>query len=293
MRYGKRFAFGTALALTACGQQTTEQGQASSSSVQDMAASEASEPGSATRAPGISVTAAPGVAFTYAYSFRLPSTAIARTQEAHAQACEKLGLARCRITGMRYRLLGENNIEAMLAFKLDPTIAREFGRRGILTAENAKGTLVDAEITGADAGSAITRLDADRARAAEARARIDRELAAARTATERAELQAQRAELDRQVEAARAGASEQRESLAQTPMTFTYQSGPAIRGFDTSAPLTSAIDTALASAEVTLVVVLGAIAIFGPPALALLLLWLLWRRVRPLLARRKTAVDPG
>lgn len=291
MRYGKQVATVTVLALAACGQQPSE--QASSAPVQDVASSESADTASSARGPGISVTAAPGVAFTYAYTFRLPSTVIARTQEAHAQACEKLGIARCRIVGMRYRLLGENNIEAMLAFKLDPSIAREFGRRGIEVAEGAKGTLIDAEITGTDAGAAIKQLDGDRGRAAEARARIDRELAAARTATERAELQSQRAELDRQVEAARAGAGEQRESLAQTPMTFSYQSGPAIRGFDTSAPFTSALDTALASIELTLVVVLGALAIFGPPAIVLLLLWLAWRRVRPLIPRRKTVGDPG
>ena len=76
-------------------------------------------------------------------------------------------------------------------------------------------------------------------------------------------------------------------------MTFSYQSGPAIRGFDTSAPFTSALDTAIASVETTLVIVLGALAIFGPPALAIFLLWLLWRRVRPFLPRRKAVVDPG
>lgn len=53
-------------------------------------------------APGIAVTAAPGVAFNYRYGFRLPPRAIAAVQEAHASTCEKLGIARCRITGMDY-----------------------------------------------------------------------------------------------------------------------------------------------------------------------------------------------
>ena len=42
-----------------------------------------------------------------------------------------LGVARCRITGMRYRVVNENDIEAMLAFKLDPAIARRFGQQGV------------------------------------------------------------------------------------------------------------------------------------------------------------------
>jgi hypothetical protein len=262
MRYGVLGL--TVLALAGCGR----------------APDSVSESGDAA-APGIAVTAAPGVAFNYRYAFRLPAAAIAATQEAHAGACERLGIARCRITGMRYRLVGENDIEAMLAFKLDPAIAREFGRRGVLTAEQAKGRLVDAEITGTDAGAAAAAFDAQRAEATDALARLDRDIAAARSGAERAELQRRRAEIADRIGSARAGAAEQRASLATTPVTFGYESGPAVRGFDTSAPLTSALDTAVASAQATLVVVLGLFAIAGPPALALLLLWLAWRALAP------------
>lgn len=230
---------------------------------------------------GIGVTAAPGVAFFYRYAFSLPADQVAQTQEAHAQACEKLGIARCRITGMRYRLIGENDVEAMLAFKLDPAIARSFGKSGIGLVEAAKGTLVDAEITGTDAGAAIDRLRADRARAEEELRRIDRELARpGLRAAERAELQRQRADIARQLAAIDTSTSEQRESLANTPMVFSYRSGKAIRGFDASSPLTSAVDTAIASLQATLAVLLGAIALLGPPALVILLLWLLWRSLR-------------
>src|SRR6187551_3520256 len=68
--------------------------------------------------PRVSASAAPGVAFNYRYAFELPALRIAAVQEEHAQACEKLGLSRCRITGMRYRLISERDIEAMLDFKL-------------------------------------------------------------------------------------------------------------------------------------------------------------------------------
>ena len=53
----------------------------------------------------------------YRYAYRLPSAKISLVQEAHAQACEKLGLDRCRITGMRYRLVNQKDIEAMLALQ--------------------------------------------------------------------------------------------------------------------------------------------------------------------------------
>jgi hypothetical protein len=81
--------------------------------------------------PGISPHAAPGVAFNYAYSFVLPSKAISAVQESHAAACEKLGIARCRITGMRYSLTDEDSVSAQLTFKLDPALARAFGKEGI------------------------------------------------------------------------------------------------------------------------------------------------------------------
>jgi hypothetical protein len=230
-------------------------------------------------APGIAVTAAPGVAFNYRYAFRLPPAVIAATQEAHAQACEKLGLARCRITGMRYRVLGENDVEAMLAFKLEPGIARQFGKTGIDAVGAAKGKLVDAEITGTDAGAEIAAQARVRAQATDEVRRIEGELAkAGRSAAERAALQTQRAELQRRLEASNASTTQQLESLANTPMTFEYESGPTVRGFDASAPLTSALDTAAASAQITLAFLLGAVAVLGPPALVGLAIWLLWRR---------------
>jgi hypothetical protein len=231
---------------------------------------------------GIGVTAAPGVAFSYHYAFRLPSARIAAAQEAHAQACEKLGIARCRITGMRYRLLGENNVEAMLAFKLDPAIARDFGKKGIGVVEAAEGTLVDAEITGTDAGAAISRLNTQRTRASEELKRIDAELAKPKLSEEeRVELQRQRAEIAQRIEATKDSTAEQQESLADTPMVFDYGSGKAVRGFDASSPLTSAADTAIGSVQVTIAVILGLLAFFGPPGIVVLLGWLAWRRFRP------------
>lgn len=237
-------------------------------------------------APGIAVTAAPGVAFNYQYGFRLPPRAIAGAQEAHAQACEKLGIARCRITGMDYRVVGENDIRGTLRFKLDPVIARAFGKQGIDLIQAAKGTLVAASITGTDAGEAIERATATRAEADAAVRRSEAELARTGvTADERVELQRQRAAAATAVREAADTVADNRASLARTPMQFDYQSGDAVRGFDTSAPLTSALDTMVASGQVTLAVLLGIVAIFGPPAIVFVVGLLLWRRMRGPLER--------
>lgn len=243
-------------------------------------------------APGIAVTAAPGVAFNYRYGFRLPPRAIAAVQEAHASTCEKLGIARCRITGMDYRVVGENDIRGSLRFKLDPAIARAFGKRGIDIVQDAKGTLVSAEITGTDAAEAIERAGGTQAEAAAAVARADAALARSdASAEERTELQRQRAAAATAARDAAATAADNRASLARTPMTFDYESGDAVRGFDTSAPLTSALDTMVASGQVTLAVLLGIVAIFGPPAIVFVIGLLLWRRMRRPVARWRRGAD--
>ena len=270
------------LGLAACSQREERGGTDRAVVTSDVSESAVADRASGSGAPGIAVTAAPGVAFAYRYAFRLPSDAIAKTQEAHAQACEKLGIARCRITGMRYRLIGENNIEAMLSFKLDPTLARGFGKDGIAAVDAAKGKLVDAEVSGTDAGSAIKQLDVQHGRIDEEIRRIDDQLANPKLkSAEREELQRQRADAVQRLAATKDNTSDQKASLATTPMTFDYESGAAVRGFDPSAPLTSAADTAIGSAQFTLAVLLGGLALLGPPALLVGAALLLWRRFRP------------
>ena len=184
-----RLVFVGVLLIAACSKAPDEQRESMTTyDVAPPAAESAIPP-----APGIRVTAAPGVAFDYRYAFKLPAARIAGAQEAHAAACEKLGVARCRITGMRYTLTGENAVEAMLAFKLAPEIARAFGKQGIDLVQSAEGTLIDAAITGTDAGADIDRAAVERARAAEELRRLDQQLARAprRSEEHTAELQSQ------------------------------------------------------------------------------------------------------
>jgi hypothetical protein len=233
-------------------------------------------------APGVNVTAAPGVAFSYTYAFRLPAQNVKDAQEAHASACEKLGPQHCRITGMLYRLIGENNIIGAIQFKLDPALARAFGKQGIDAIVKADGKLVDAEITGTDAGAAIKTLDVQRQQAEAEVQRLDRQLARGDLKpAERSELQRQRAALAARLQEVKTETGNQEESLATTPVSFRYESGAAVRGFDGSAPITSAGNVFLDSAQITLGVVLTALAALAPPGVILLIGFLLWRRFRP------------
>lgn len=62
--------------------------------------------------PGINFTAALGIAFAYGYDFVLPDKGIGALQEAHAAACEKLGVSQWRITTLRYSLLEHDRATA-------------------------------------------------------------------------------------------------------------------------------------------------------------------------------------
>ena len=275
--------FALLLATTACGgsERRSEENLRTMDASESSAANDVAMEASA-RASGIAPTAAPGVAFDYRYAFRLPSERIAAVQEQHAQACEKLGLTRCRITGFRYHVVGDREIEAMLAFKLDPTIARQFGKAGADLVNKSEGMLVDAEINGTDAGAAIALANRTEAELNEELRAIERQLARpGLPGYERARLQSEAQALRQQLRSNRAGRTANRESLATTPMAFHYGSGELIPGFDTRSPIRAALAQSwenLVGGVATLLVILITLL---PWALVALLGWWLVRKLRP------------
>ena len=205
----------------------------------DMAASEQAG------GPNVSVTAAPGVAFNYRYAYRLPNLRISAAQEAHATMCERLGVARCRITGMRYSLVNERDVSASLELKLDPAIARNFGKNATKVITDAEGMLVDQEITGVDAGSSIERANRGRAQLQDELDRVNRELARSGLSNVvRDRLLSEAAALKSQIQALGEQKAADEESLAKTPMAFYYGSGKSIPGFDEPTPLKDAFKRA-------------------------------------------------
>ncbi|NJM51153.1 MAG: DUF4349 domain-containing protein [Sphingomonadales bacterium] len=231
----------------------------------------------AMRAPGISPSAAPGVAFNYRYAFRVPDEKIASVQEVHAAACETLGLSRCRITGMRYQLIDQDEVEAYLAFKLDPSIARKFGKDAISSVEKAEGILVDSEISGVDVGSEIT---ASQRRSSDLNAEIKRlqERLDAKGIgdRERTELQQQISQLNQQLSSESEGRRQGEASLATTPMEFRYTGGESIAGLGRN-PLSGALDTSISSFVTMGSFILIALGALLPWGLLLFLVAMLWR----------------
>lgn len=273
---------------TACGRG----GERSETASQDLQTFDATEQ-AAPAAPSIGPTAAPGVAFNYRYAFRLPGERIAAVQEQHAQACERLGLARCRITGMRYRLVNDRDVEGMLAFKLEPAIARQFGKAGIEAVTRADGMLIDSEISGVDAGSAIQAANRTGAQLSDDLRRIEEQLArSGLPAEERARLQSEAQQIRQSIRANAAAREEQQDSLATTPVVFQYGSGELVPGFDDRSPFGNAVkragDNFLGGLALMLVVAVTLL----PWALLLLLGWWIARKLNFRLARRDGVPPP-
>lgn len=237
--------------------------------------------GPADGAPAISPAAAPGVAFRYRYAFVLPDRAISSMQEQHASACEKLGVARCRIVGMSYRLLDEGRVEGSLEFKLAPYFAREFGKQGIASVEKASGKLVDATISGDDAGGRIAGSQINSENISNEIERIEREQSASKPGTEEAaELRRRAEELRTRLLQEKQARQADAEILSNTPMTFIYTGD---KGFTLGRnPISDALHAVWSSVEVILTVVLVGVGYALPWLLLAGVILALWRS-RPVL----------
>ena len=236
----------TAALLAACSRQSEHKQQIPALQEPDMTVADSS-------APGVNVTSAPGVAFDYRYAFRLPGNRISQVQEAHAQACEKLGIDKCRITGMRYRLVDQKDVEAMLALRLDPKIARQFGKDATGVVEKSDGMLVDQEITGEDVGSRISGATKTQATLRDELQKIQDELnrkvpmvrgsVAPQAAVDRQSLLDRAEDIRRQLRELDDSKQSDNEALSGTPMVFNYGSGSVVPGFDVRSPIRDALQT--------------------------------------------------
>lgn len=242
----------------------------------DIAVEESAD-ASAMKAPGIPASAAPNLAFDYRYAFKLPDAKIGAVQEEHAEACEVLGSARCQIVDYKYNQADENDVEAMLAFKLDPAIARKFGRDAIASVEKAEGVLADGNVTGNNVGGAI---EDSQGRSALLQAQLERlelRLKAKLPAKERASLQDRVEEIRRELDNEDEGRRQGEVKLAMTPVQFTYTSDGGVPGFGKDNPFASAFDVSATSFATMVSFVLMVAGALAPWALLLFLIVLALR----------------
>jgi len=176
-------------------------------------------------APDIDPNLAPGVAFDFSYSFRLEADRVAEMQREHQQLCASYG-PRCQVTGVDYRAVNDEDVEATLSFLVDPAIAAQFGREGVRAVTAADGELTDSRVAGTDVGTA---LKANNGQLEELQAELER--VEARLAqpnlrsAERARLDEQRQSLRQQISTLSATTGEQEQRLATVPIQFRYGSG--------------------------------------------------------------------
>lgn len=236
---------------------------------------DASTTGSSTAQPAS--TAPTPAAFDYRYAFRLPSSNIAAVQESHAKGCDQLGPAHCRITAVHYSVDDQNHVTATLTLKLDPTIARAYGKAAIATVTGAHGALTKADIAGADSVAAMGRSDTVVAKLRDAIANIEAQMRGPVTPEQRTQLAAKADHLRAAV--ATIGEVDQGAgtSVATTPVLLTYESGGAVAGALGSSDAT--FDTAGATLMSSLAGLATVLAGVGPWLILLLGAALILRRI--------------
>lgn len=244
------------------------------------------EASDATSAPDISPTAAPGVAFNYAYEFSLPDDRISLAQEAHATACERLGLTRCRISGMSYSVDQNEQVIAELDLKLDPLIARQFGKSAQQVVVGNDGKLIRLDIGSSDEGQAIEQATTNKAAISTQIAQLQRELATAKPGSDaRANILSQIQALQQQASAQTQAVATSQAALASTPMKLHYYGRGGVPGFRGN-PVREAWHTFVVTVVAIVGIILQALAVLIPLALLLGLLIGLWR-TRPVRTVRR------
>lgn len=233
-----------ALSLAACSQSTDEESYATdvtSDAAPAVAEAASADGAGAVRAPGASPSVAPGVAFAYRFNFELADDNVSRAQDRHVTACERLGTARCRVTGLNYEQEKDGPVTASLSFLLDPALARSFARDAVDAVGELDGSLLDSSVGGEDVGTGISASQQASATMGGDVTRLEARLRQpGLSAGERRDISAQiealRARL-RDEEGTRRGGEAR---LASTPVEFSYRGTTGVAGFDSSRPFASA-----------------------------------------------------
>ena len=222
-----------------------------------------------------------GVAFDFKYLFSLPESRIGSVQQEHAALCAKLGIARCRVTGLKFNKTRDGTIDAMMAFAVERSLALGFAADATALVERAEGKLATSEVNGSDVGSGIVADDSNATAIERELSKLGAELKVPGLRSEaRERIIERRQELRDELATITASRDDKVQSLATTPVMFNYESGDTVLGMDRSAPLRQGLSVG----ETSFAAMLGFVALlFGAVApWALLGLGIFWifRRIR-------------
>jgi hypothetical protein len=211
-------------------------------------------------APGsILPDAAPRIAYSYGYRFRVPDEALAPLQERHLQLCHSLGPVRCRVVSMRrsearsdaprprdHGYGGGEQVAAQPAASLElqvaAEIADELGRRLTAAAGESRGETVDRQISGVDVSKAMVDSEA-RIRTREALIRRLSALLETRSGNIEQAVEAERAinQAQEELDAARTWLAETRGRVAMSRIAIAYEPLAAAARRADSNPLATAL----------------------------------------------------
>jgi hypothetical protein len=209
--------------------------------------------------------AATGTGFDYRYAYRLPGNRLKGVLQSNADACDRLGPARCRILSMRYRVDEGSHIRAVLTIKADPGIARAYGDAVTANVTGSDGVLVDTEITGADSTAS--------ARSVAVVNRLRDQLRTAQTASTPENL-ARATRIRSALDTIAEVEASQGQTLATAPVLITYESSNALTGLGSSDANFRNAGQTFENTLAQLVVVLASV---GPWLLLMLVVVLLLR----------------
>ena len=100
----------------------------------------------------------PKIAYDYKYNFLLPADQVAAAQQAHIDACDKLGLARCQLVSSES---GSGNGNATsLKLRVASDVARQFSADLVASVAKAGGRAVDQSISAEDVSKEISDTNA-------------------------------------------------------------------------------------------------------------------------------------
>lgn len=105
---------------------------------------------------------APQIAYSYALSYALPTSAVGTVQASHVALCRKLGPARCRIvkTSLQRAATALDDTTAETDLLIDARLAGGFGSQLDAAATDASGTVANRTVTAEDVTKQLIDTDA-------------------------------------------------------------------------------------------------------------------------------------
>jgi hypothetical protein len=190
--------------------------------------------------PSLEISATPKIAYSYGFSFRLPSLNLKALQERHADLCEQMGPTQCRILSMEQSDSDQRIASGSLQLAVAAPRARSFGKQLASSAERADGELAGTSIDGEDLSKDIVDTEA------RLRARVvlrDRlmEVLATRRGSVKELVEAERgvAQVNEEIDQARSWLAEMRSRVEFSRVDIQYEAIAATRsGF--ADPITQA-----------------------------------------------------